>query len=154
MKDFGSTLGKWKMYISAYESVNCSIFSDSMIPWTVAHQAPLSMEFSRQEYWNGLPFPSPRNIPDPGFKPGSLTLQEDSYPQSHQGSPLFDFGCGPFLKFLLSLLPYCFCFILWVSWLRGRWHLSSSTRDWTYTPALEGKVLTTGLPGKSLGESF
>ena len=40
--------------------------------WTVAHQAPLSMEFSRQEYWNGLPSPPPGNLPDPGIKPTSL----------------------------------------------------------------------------------
>ena len=47
-------------------------------PWTVAHEAPLSMEFSRQEYWSGLPFPSPGDLPDPGIEPGSLALQEDS----------------------------------------------------------------------------
>ena len=45
-----------------------SVVSDSAIPWTVAHQAPLSMEFSRQEYWNGLPFPTPGDLPDPGIK--------------------------------------------------------------------------------------
>ena len=44
-------------------------------PWTVAHQAPLSMGFSRQEYWSGLPFPSPGDLPDPGIKPGSPALQ-------------------------------------------------------------------------------
>ena len=47
-------------------------------PWPIAHQAPLSMEFSRQEYWSGLPFPSPGDLPDPGIKPWSLTLQADS----------------------------------------------------------------------------
>ena len=41
--------------------------------WTVAHQGPLSMGFSRQEYWNGLPFPPPGDIPDPGIKPTSAT---------------------------------------------------------------------------------
>ena len=40
--------------------------------WTVAHQAPLSMEFSRQEYWSRLPFPPPGHLPDPGVKPTSL----------------------------------------------------------------------------------
>ena len=40
--------------------------------WTVAHQPPLFMEFSRQEYWSGLPFPSPGDLPDPGIKPTSL----------------------------------------------------------------------------------
>ena len=49
-------------------------------PWTVASQAPLSMGFSRQEYWSGLLFPSPMNLPDPGIKPGSPALQADSLP--------------------------------------------------------------------------
>ena len=49
-----------------------------MTPWTVAHQAPLSMEFSRQEYWSGLPFPSPGDLPDPGLKPMFPTLLADS----------------------------------------------------------------------------
>ena len=44
------------------------------IPWTVAYQAPTSMGFSRPEYWSGLPFPSPEDLPDPGIKPGSPTL--------------------------------------------------------------------------------
>ena len=43
-------------------------------PWTVAYQAPPSMGFSRQEYWSGLPFPSPGHLPDPGIEPGSPTL--------------------------------------------------------------------------------
>ena len=47
-------------------------------PWTTACQAPLSMAFSRQEYWSGVPFPSPRNLPDLGMESGSPALQEDS----------------------------------------------------------------------------
>ena len=48
----------------------------SATPWaTAVHQAPLSMGFSRQEYWSGLPFPSPGDLPNPGIKPGSLPLQ-------------------------------------------------------------------------------
>ena len=46
-------------------------------PWTVAHQAPPSMGFIRQEYWSGLPFPSPGDLPNPGIKPRSPTLQAD-----------------------------------------------------------------------------
>ena len=46
--------------------------------WTVAYQAPLSMGFSRQEYWSGLPFPSPGDLPDPGIEPRSTTLQADA----------------------------------------------------------------------------
>jgi len=55
----------------------------------VAHQAPLSMEISKQEYWRGLPFPSPGDLPDPGIEPASpaVPLQVDSLPLSHQGSP-------------------------------------------------------------------
>ena len=47
-------------------------------PWTVAYQAPQSMEFSKQEYWSGLPFPSPGDLPNPGIKPGSPSLQADA----------------------------------------------------------------------------
>ena len=47
-------------------------------PWTVACQAPLSMGFSRQEYWSGLPFSSPGNLSNPGIEPGSPALQADS----------------------------------------------------------------------------
>ena len=47
-------------------------------PWTVAHQAPLSMEFSRQEYWSGLPFPSPGDLPEPGIEPRSPALPAGS----------------------------------------------------------------------------
>ena len=54
-------------------------------PWTVAHQAPLSMEFSRQEYWSGLPFPSPGDLPEPGIEPGSPALQANSLPTELQG---------------------------------------------------------------------
>ena len=48
--------------------------------WTVAHQAPLSMGFSRQEYWSGLPFPSPGDLPDPGIEPRFPALQADPLP--------------------------------------------------------------------------
>ena len=48
-------------------------------PWTVAHQAPPSMEFSRQEYWSGLPLPSPGDLPDSGIEPGSPVLQADTF---------------------------------------------------------------------------
>ena len=47
-------------------------------PWTVAYQASPSMGFSRQEYWRGLPFPSPGDLPDPGIEPGSPTLEADA----------------------------------------------------------------------------
>ena len=52
-------------------------------PWTVAHQAPLSMGFSRQEYWSGLPFSSPGYLPDPGIEPRSPALQADALTSEH-----------------------------------------------------------------------
>ena len=55
-------------------------------PWTVTSQAHLSTEFSRQEYWSGLPFPPPEDLPDPGIKPHLLHWQKDSLPLSHLGS--------------------------------------------------------------------
>ena len=58
-----------------------------MIPWTVARQAPLFMEFSRQEYWSGLPFPSPGYIPNPGIEPRSPALEVDSLLSESPGKP-------------------------------------------------------------------
>ena len=58
-------------------------------PWTVARQAPLSMKFSRQEYWSGLPFPSPGNLPDPGIEPGSPALWADTLQSEPPGKPLY-----------------------------------------------------------------
>ena len=60
-------------------------------PWTVAYQAPLSMDFSRQEYRSGLPFLSPGDLPDPGIDPGSPTLQTDALPPDPPGKPIKDF---------------------------------------------------------------
>ena len=56
-------------------------------PWTIASQAPPSMEFSRQAYWSGLPFPSPGDLPDPGFKPRSPALQADALLSELPGNP-------------------------------------------------------------------
>ena len=57
-------------------------------PWTVAHQAPPSMGFSRQEYWSWLLFPSPGDIPNPGIEPRSPALQADALTSEPPGSPL------------------------------------------------------------------
>ena len=57
-------------------------------PWTVVRQAPLSMEFSRQQYWSGLLFPAPGDLPDPVIKPRSPALQADSLPSEPPGKPL------------------------------------------------------------------
>ena len=58
-----------------------------MTPWIVAQQAPLSMGFSRQEYWSGLPCPPPGDLPNLGMEPGSPALEADSLLTEHQGSP-------------------------------------------------------------------
>ena len=57
-------------------------------PWTVAHQALLPIEFTRQGYWHGLLFPSPGDLPDPGIEPGSPALQADSLPSDSPGKPI------------------------------------------------------------------
>ena len=69
--------------------VSHSVMSDSYATsWTVAHQAPLSTEFSRQEYWSGLPFPSPGDLPNSGIEPRSPALQADSLATELQGKSL------------------------------------------------------------------
>ena len=61
----------------------------SATPWTVAHQAPPSVGFSRQEYWSGLPFPSPGDLPNPGIEPRSPALQPDTLPCMKQNVKCF-----------------------------------------------------------------
>ena len=65
-----------------------SVVSDSATPWTAAHQAPLSVGFSRQEYWSGVPLPSPGDLPDPGIELRSPALQADTLPSEPPGKPL------------------------------------------------------------------
>ena len=68
----------------------CLVMSDSATPWTITHQVPLSMEFSRQEYWSGLPFPSPEDLPDPGVEltsPASPELARDTFTTVPPGKP-------------------------------------------------------------------
>ena len=77
-------------YNSEYVCVSHSVMSD--ISWLMDCQAPLSMEFSRKEYWNGLPCPSPGDLPDRGIEPGSPELQADSLPFELPRRPFF-FPC-------------------------------------------------------------
>ena len=69
----------------SYPSSHVRLFA---IPWTVAYQAPLSMEFSRREYWSGLPFPSPGDLPNPGIEPRCPALQADALPSELPGKRL------------------------------------------------------------------
>ena len=73
-------------------------------PWTVAYQAPLSMGFSRQEYWSGLPFPSPGHLPNPGIKPGSPTLEADTLTSEPPGKPKQMLSLG-----IYNIFVYCCC---------------------------------------------
>ena len=81
-------------------------------PWTVAHQASLSMGFSRQEYWSGLPFPSPGDPPDPGIEPVSPALQADSIPSEW---PTYFIGTAHWVvlttyrALLISVFPMMLC---------------------------------------------
>ena len=77
---FGSFVGQSVCYL-----LNC--FQLFVTPWTVACQTSLSIEFSKQEYWGGLPFPSPGNLPNPGIEPGSPSLQVDSFTTEPGGKP-------------------------------------------------------------------
>ena len=86
-----------------------------MIPWTVACQVPLSMGFSRQEYWGGLPFPSPGDFLDPGIESGSPALQADDLPTELWGKPKTrsknriktEISCGTKRRVILE----------WLTWL-------------------------------------
>ena len=85
-------------------------------PWTVAYQAPPSMEFSRQEYWNGLPLLSPGIFPTQGSNPGLPHCRQTLYYLSHQGSPVYpypleDVGC--------ACVCVCVCVYVYVYVLRG-----------------------------------
>ena len=70
--------------INNSSTVSHSVMSDSVAPQTVVHQAPLSIEFSRHEYWSGLPFPSPEDLPDQGSNPGVLLCRQILYHLSYR----------------------------------------------------------------------
>ena len=74
------------------------------IPWTVSHQAPLSIEFPRQEYWSGLPFPSPGHLPDPGIEPGFLALAGRFFTTEQPGKPKVSIERNKYIS-------YCFPFL-------------------------------------------
>ena len=104
-----------------------SVMSNSVTLWTIAHQAPLSMRLPKQEYWTGLPFPSPGDFPNPGIKPMSPALQVDSLPPCHLGSSLSGSvagNCSCMVFPEISLNPptlKCFhlylCFLTaWTAW--------------------------------------
>ena len=77
---------KGHVYKSEVKSLSHVQFFET--PWTVAYQAPQSMEFFRQEYWSGLLFPSPGDLLNPGIEPGSPALQADALPSKPPGKPI------------------------------------------------------------------
>ena len=86
-----------KLCIYLYECMKVEVKSFSRVrlfvtPWTVVHQAPLSMWFFRQEYWSGLSFPSPGDLPDPGIKPRSPAMQADALTSEPPGKP-YEYVC-------------------------------------------------------------
>ena len=87
-------------------------------PWTVAYQASPSMGFSRQEYWSGLPFPSPGDLPGPGIEPGSPALEADTLTSEPPLNNLI------FNLFIYSILTTT----------RGMWDLNSPTKDGIFAP--------------------
>ena len=95
-----------------------------MTSWTVACQAPLTVEFSSQEYWSGLPFPSSGDLPDPGIEPGSPAFQADSLPPEPAGSKEYLYE-----SYILNFLPFQ-CFDI----LEPFW-------SWTTAPLRVSKVL-------------
>ena len=128
-------------------SVSCSVVSNTGTPWTTACQAPLSVGFSRQEYWSGQPFPSPGDLPNPEIKPGSPSLQTDSLLSELLGKPHWGHGhsfCGGIVVIyrqglsggssqLLTMGYFCQFFInsmvawsaLLSAWLLDFWNLFS-----------------------------
>ena len=77
----------FQTYFTSYKKNSLSHVQLFVTPWTVADQAPPSMGFSRQEYWSGLPFHSPGDLPNPGIEPRSPALQADSLPSKPPGKP-------------------------------------------------------------------
>ena len=75
--------------VSSYSVLSDSLRPHVATPWTVAHQAPLSLEFSRQEYWSGLPFPSPGDLPNPGIEPMSSALAGGFFTAEPAGKPRY-----------------------------------------------------------------
>ena len=81
-KDKSESVGKTKVKVKSLSSVQ--LFAT---PWTVAYQASPSMGFSRQEFWSGLPFPSPGDLPNPGIELRSLALEADALTSELPGKP-------------------------------------------------------------------
>ena len=103
-------------------------------PWTIARQAPLSMEFSRQGYWSGLSFPSPGDLPDPGIKPESPALQADFLKHTNEGiqgklAYIHGIWCIWYMHWLLKIKDGISVGQESISWHGINWHMTSVLRD-------------------------
>ena len=137
-----------------------------MNPWTVVRQASLPMEFSRQEYWRGLPFPSPGDLPNPGIEPRSPALQTDSLPSEPAGKPKSR-KAPTFLKgnqyigtdhtgdtsWLLQLLIQVYEWISTVSRVFSSRYSSSSLRFSYVFLSLDFQIFQSSRVGKRAGEA-
>ena len=124
-----------------------------MTPWTVAHQAPLSTEFSWQGYWTGLPFPSPGDLPNPGIEPRFHALQADALPSEPPGKPSL---LG---KDALKLVGEKSCLVVWLLFIcfsggrrswgaggAGRWRPSQLDPEGSPKPAVPPERPACGVP--------
>ena len=123
-------------WLPCFVCVSCLVMYNSATPWTVACQACLSMEFSKQEYWSGLLFPSQGDIPYPGIQPGSPALQADSLPFGLQGSPIHvlviingaAMNIGVHVSFETRVFHFSAIYLKWDCWIMWQfyiWYLSN-----------------------------
>ena len=82
---------RYSQYIYGGSGLVAKLCPTLVTPWTIAHQAPLSMEFPRQKYWRNLPFPAPRKLSNPRIEPASPSLQADSLLNESPGNPIYIF---------------------------------------------------------------
>ena len=113
-------------YVIVFSKTSCMLSRFSCVwlfaaLWAIASQAPLSMEFSRQAYWSGSPFPLPGDLSDPRIEPASPALQVDSLPQSHRRSPFFQRHTS-----LILMIDLAFKMVYGVISLKHTWGLGGA----------------------------
>ena len=131
------------VYIYISEVKSLSRIQLFVTPWTVAYRAPLSMEFSRQEYWSRLPFPSPEDLPDPGLEPRSPALEADALLSEPQGKCIYIYICIHTHTHTHLTASGFSCRTLDLHWV-----LVPGPAIEPMFPALQGGFLTTGPPRK------
>ena len=137
--------------------VLCSGVSDSVTPWTIAHQTPLSMGFSRQEFWSGLPFPSPRTLPDPGIEPMSFASLAPTggffFTTVPSGKPLEWIVCGNCITPWQAVMYGAFqreALFLWLGNTEGWTNFIFVLHWWIAVKVDLARLCKTGLFHKSL----